>query len=100
MVAGVQAETVTTARSLVCTMRTPIGTTYEPNNLRRIRRQMGLSLRALAREAGVGFNTVSQIERGIRYGRPQTRRAIARALGMPVSAVFPVDVLPEDREAA
>jgi transcriptional regulator with XRE-family HTH domain len=67
----------------------------EPNNLRRVRRGMGLRLRDVASQAGLGINTVSQIERGVRYGRPQSRRAIARAVGLPVSVVFPEDPMPD-----
>ncbi len=48
--------------------------------LRRIREERGLSIRELAREAGVAPDTVWRLENLQRAAEPKTRRNLARAL--------------------
>lgn len=60
------------------------------NDVRRVRLARGLTLEAVAARAGVAHNTLSQIERGQRHGRPATQRAIAAALDVPGRELFPL----------
>ena len=64
---------------------TQIGT-----RVRRLRRERGVSLSALARDAGVGKATLSGLEDGSR-GNPtiETLYAIAGRLGVPIGALLP-----------
>jgi transcriptional regulator with XRE-family HTH domain len=55
------------------------GTTLLPG-LRRIREECGLSIRELAREAGVAPDTVWRLENLQRAAEPKTRRNLAKAL--------------------
>jgi DNA-binding XRE family transcriptional regulator len=51
----------------------------------------GITQVELARRAGITSTALNKIESGKRDGRPATRRAIARALAIPVSALDPID---------
>ena len=55
------------------------GTTLLPG-LARVRQERGLSIRELAREAGVAPDTVWRLEKLQRAAEPKTRRLLARAL--------------------
>lgn len=55
------------------------------------REYRGISQTELARAIGVGPSTLSRIEVGKRIGRMATRRAIAKALDVPASALDPLD---------
>ncbi len=48
--------------------------------LRRLRRERALSQRALARESGIGLDTVNKVETGVRDALPVTIRKLANAL--------------------
>ena len=50
--------------------------------MRRLRRERALSQRALARESGIGLDTVNKIETGRRDALPVTLRKLADALGV------------------
>jgi|SRR5215213_7649650 len=54
----------------------------DTERLRRLRRERALSQRALAREAGVGLDTVNKLETGVRDALPVTLRKLAYALGV------------------
>lgn len=56
------------------------------------RHSAALSQRELAELAGVGRRTVIRAENGQVWPLPSTRRALAAALGAPVSLVFPLPV--------
>ncbi|MBX3596374.1 MAG: cupin domain-containing protein [Rhizobiaceae bacterium] len=62
--------------------------------LRRLRHQMGWSLRELAQSSGVSVGMISQIERDMANPSVRVLTAIRRALNAPVSAVFQ-DVQPQ-----
>lgn len=66
--------------------------------LRELRKESGMSLRALARELGISASAVSQIERG--HMQPSVNRLIAMttALGVPLTAVFEPAVVVEEAE--
>lgn len=53
--------------------------------LRELRRQKGWSQRDLARESGVGADTISGIESGRHEARPSTLRKLAGAFGVEVA---------------
>jgi len=55
--------------------------------IREAREGRGISLSALAREAGVGKATLSQLEAGERNPTIETLYALCRPLGMPLSAL-------------
>ena len=59
-------------------------------SVRRLRRERGISLSALARSAGIGKATLSGLEDGSR-GNPtiETLYAIAGRLGVPIGALLP-----------
>jgi DNA-binding XRE family transcriptional regulator len=57
------------------------GTVMLPG-LRRIREERGLSIRELAREAGVAPDTVWRLENLQRAAEPKSRRNLAKALGV------------------
>lgn len=65
--------------------------------LARRRQELGLSARDVARQAGVDVGTVTRIELGqIASPRPDSLKAIAGVLGLPVSDLFTVaDWLPK-----
>jgi transcriptional regulator with XRE-family HTH domain len=52
----------------------------DTERLRRLRRERALSQRALAREAGIGLDTVNKLETGLRDALPATLRKLAEAL--------------------
>jgi transcriptional regulator with XRE-family HTH domain len=54
----------------------------DTERLRRLRRERALSQRALAREAGIGLDTVNKLETGLRDALPATLRKLAEALGV------------------
>lgn len=49
-----------------------------------LRESQGLTQQELARLSGVPAETICRIERGVRYPRLGTRRALSRALGIPI----------------
>lgn len=68
-----------------------MGKTEKPLLARNIitrRKALGLNQAALAHAVGVHVNTIKDIERGLSEGRPDTRQAIATALGCSVSDLF------------
>jgi transcriptional regulator with XRE-family HTH domain len=56
-------------------------------NLRRFRRAKGLSLEALAREAGLSTATVYRAEHRRHRTTDETWAALAQALGVPVESI-------------
>jgi transcriptional regulator with XRE-family HTH domain len=54
----------------------------DTERLRRLRRERALSQRALAREAGIGLDTVNKLETGLRDALPVTLRKLADTLGV------------------
>lgn len=60
------------------------------NRLRELRRQQGLSLRALAEKSGLSANTLSLIENGKTSPSVATLQQIALALNIPITAFFEV----------
>ncbi len=62
------------------------------NRLRELRRQQGLSLRALAEKSGLSANTLSLIENGKTSPSVATLQQIAIALNIPITAFFEVKV--------
>lgn len=62
------------------------------NRLRELRRQQGLSLRALAEKSGLSANTLSLIENGKTSPSVATLQQIAIALSIPITAFFEVQV--------
>jgi transcriptional regulator with XRE-family HTH domain len=56
--------------------------------LRELRARRGLSLRALAEQSGLNYNTLSLIENGRTSPSVSTLRQLARALESPMSAFF------------
>lgn len=62
------------------------------NRLRELRRQQGLSLRALAEKSGLSANTLSLIENGKTSPSVATLQQIALALNIPITAFFEVKV--------
>lgn len=64
-------------------------------NLRRVRIQQGLTLRALAEKAGVTHATISRLELLRETAYPITAERIAAALGVEVSALLGEEEPPE-----
>ena len=62
------------------------------NRLRELRRQQGLSLRALAEKSGLSANTLSLIENGKTSPSVATLQQISLALNIPITAFFEVKV--------
>lgn len=62
------------------------------NRLRDLRRQQGLSLRALAEKSGLSANTLSLIENGKTSPSVTTLQQIALALNIPITSFFEVQV--------
>lgn len=62
------------------------------NRLRELRRQQGLSLRALAEKSGLSANTLSLIENGKTSPSVATLQQIALALNIPITAFFEVQI--------
>ncbi|MEV4749810.1 XRE family transcriptional regulator [Streptosporangium sp. NPDC049248] len=56
--------------------------------IRRLREERGISLSALARDAGVGKATLSGLENGTRNPTLETLWAITAELGVPITAAF------------
>lgn len=63
------------------------------NRLRELRRQQGLSLRALAEKSGLSANTLSLIENGKTSPSVATLQQIALALNIAITAFFEVKVV-------
>jgi transcriptional regulator with XRE-family HTH domain len=71
-------------------------TSLTPNQARRLgqfistrRQQLGLSMRQLAREIDANIATISFLEAGTHLSpQPDTLRAIARVLGVPIGDLF------------
>jgi transcriptional regulator with XRE-family HTH domain len=61
------------------------------SDLRKIRKDRGLTIEAVAYLAGVDAATVSRIENGIVQPRSETVVTIAKALGVSVSRIAPDD---------
>jgi transcriptional regulator with XRE-family HTH domain len=59
--------------------------------LRRLRNSQSLSLRALAQDSGLNFNTLSLIENGKTSPSVSTLQQIAAALHVPITAFFQTD---------
>lgn len=59
--------------------------------IREVRRQAGVSQAELARRVGLDQSGVSRLERGKRPVTLPTLRAVARALGVPVTALLDDD---------
>ena len=59
--------------------------------LRELRRQRGMSARAVAAALGISPSAVSQIERGVLQPSVSRLLAITDALGVPLAAVFETD---------
>ncbi len=57
--------------------------------IRELRKERGLTQRALAERVGVSQQNVSQIEKGDRQPQAEELPRFARALGVPVSSLFP-----------
>src|SRR5512133_4260955 len=62
------------------------------NRLRELRRQQGLSLRALAEKSGLSANTLSLIENGKTSPSVATLQQIAIALNIPITSFFEIKV--------
>jgi transcriptional regulator with XRE-family HTH domain len=60
-----------------------------PTRLRDLRQARGLSVRGLAKEAGVSTETIYSVEHGRRQPSVRTLGKIARALGVEVKDFFP-----------
>jgi len=70
--------------------------------VRTTRKRLGLSVQALAEQAGVSFGLVSELERGLGNPSLQSIHRIAAALGLSPGQLFdppaePVTVIPADR---
>jgi transcriptional regulator with XRE-family HTH domain len=63
--------------------------------LRRLRRSKGLSMADVARLSGVSWRTIQRIETGKSRPHRPTRDAIARALGVSRTDIWPEDDLEE-----
>ncbi len=50
--------------------------------LRKLRRERALSLRALGERSGIAFDTINKLENEYREAQPQTIRKLADALGV------------------
>jgi transcriptional regulator with XRE-family HTH domain len=59
-----------------------------PTRLRELRQARGLSIRGLAKEAGVSTETIYSVEHGRRQPSVRTLGKIARALGVEVKDLF------------
>ena len=64
--------------------------------LRALREHAGLSLSELARRAGLGKGTLSELEAGVRNPTLETLFALTTALGLPLSAALPAGEPPPD----
>ncbi len=58
------------------------------SRLRNLRRERGISMRALARRSGLSANALSMIERGLTSPSVSTLNKIATALEVPITAFF------------
>jgi transcriptional regulator with XRE-family HTH domain len=63
-----------------------------PNRVREFRKALQFTVRELAADAGLDHSALVRIENGDRVGLPATRAAIAKALGIDPTLVFPGDL--------
>lgn len=59
------------------------------NNLREWRLANGMTLKELARRTGLDYRYLSQLERGLRKGTPNTWIKISKELQVPAKTFFP-----------
>lgn len=59
--------------------------------LHRLRLERGLSIRDLAKRAGVSHMTIRRFEQGLSTGQPGTRYRVARALEVPIDILLMPD---------
>lgn len=57
-------------------------------NLKRIRLERGLSLRALARQVGCSYNAIHTWEHGTARPQPRNAKALREALGVPLDLLL------------
>ncbi|HHY26379.1 MAG TPA: helix-turn-helix transcriptional regulator [Desulfitobacterium dehalogenans] len=62
------------------------------NNLREWRLVNGMTLKDLAKRTGLDYRYLSQLEKGLRKGTPNTWIKIANELKVPAKAFFPDEV--------
>jgi transcriptional regulator with XRE-family HTH domain len=55
------------------------------------RQTAGLTLEEVSDLTGITISVLSRVERGQRNLRPMTKVRVARRLGVPISALFPVE---------
>ena len=61
-------------------------------NLKRLRKEKGLSLTDLSKSSGLGLSTISQIESGVRENlRSESLKKVSEALGVTVDSLFSID---------
>ncbi len=70
------------------------------DRLREARLRKGLSMRDLAGVAGVGYDTVSNLENGRQGGRISTIRKLAEALGLTPDALIAWEATGEGKAKA
>ena len=81
------------AKDIVWQFTKPVPSFVEWSRLKKARQSQGLTLSDLAIAAGLASpNTIVLHERGF-MGRPETRKAICKALGFEESEIYPVRVL-------
>src|SRR5512135_3175672 len=68
------------------------------NRIREIRKSKGITLVQLAARCGLSHSAINYLERGMKTPRSYNAEAIAKALGQPMSSVFPANGF--DRRAA
>lgn len=68
--------------------------------IRRLRKQAGLTLDALAQKSGLGLGTVSRIENGKTGSNLSTHLKLCEALGLPLAELYQDVQLPREEAAA
>jgi DNA-binding XRE family transcriptional regulator len=68
-------------------------------NLRRLRKQRGISVEQLAADAGLHSTEVTRLERGLREPRLRTVMEVAKALGVPVQDLIASADVQERKDA-
>ncbi len=66
---------------------------FESNNLRKIRKQKGLSQLELGRKTKIASQIICNLENGKQYPYPGWRKRLAKALGVREREIFPSEVL-------
>lgn len=69
--------------------------TIDGEELQRLRKSQGKSLRQLGLESGISYIAISHIEQGIRTPRHRTLKAIVDALGVEIQALTTETPSPE-----